>query len=156
MTAPKTELSYYSAFWKHCKARAQWTFPCRSSTAQSLWISETLHIELKELFFNGIQSKITVDNLLLHPKANLILISVVFLDVDECVNNAGMKKNVCTNGECQNTMKDYICVCNAGFRSDVTKKLCNGIQGSFIRHTLGRLDGQTMTDRQTHMCRPIG
>ena len=47
-------------------------------------------------------------------------------DVDECVNNAGMKKDVCTNGQCQNTMKDYICVCNAGFRSDVTKKLCNG------------------------------
>ena len=47
-------------------------------------------------------------------------------DVDECVNNAGMKKNVCSNGQCQNTMKDYICVCNAGFRSDVTKKLCNG------------------------------
>ena len=23
-------------------------------------------------------------------------------------------------------MKDYICVCNAGFRSDPTKKLCNG------------------------------
>lgn len=37
-----------------------------------------------------------------------------------------MKKNVCVNGQCQNTMKDYICVCNAGFRSDVTKKLCNG------------------------------
>ena len=42
------------------------------------------------------------------------------------MNNAGMKKDVCTNGQCQNTMKDYICVCNAGFRSDVTKKLCNG------------------------------
>ena len=37
-----------------------------------------------------------------------------------------MKTNVCVNGQCQNTMKDYICVCNAGFRSDVTKKLCNG------------------------------
>ena len=48
------------------------------------------------------------------------------LDVDECVNNAGMKTNVCTNGQCQNTMKDYICVCNPGYRSDVTKKLCNG------------------------------
>ena len=47
-------------------------------------------------------------------------------DVDECTNNAGMKTNVCVNGQCQNTMKDYICVCNAGFRSDVTKKLCNG------------------------------
>ena len=50
--------------------------------------------------------------------------------MDECVNNAGMKKDVCTNGQCQNTMKDYICVCNAGFRSDVTKKLCNGKIGS--------------------------
>ena len=34
--------------------------------------------------------------------------------------------SVCVNGECQNTMKDYMCVCHAGFRSDVTKKLCNG------------------------------
>ena len=34
--------------------------------------------------------------------------------------------SVCVNGQCQNTMKDYICVCNAGFRSDPTKKLCNG------------------------------
>ena len=37
-----------------------------------------------------------------------------------------MKTSVCVNGQCQNTMKDYICVCNAGFRSDPTKKLCNG------------------------------
>lgn len=37
-----------------------------------------------------------------------------------------MKTNVCVNGQCQNTMKNYICVCNAGFRSDPTKKLCNG------------------------------
>ena len=37
-----------------------------------------------------------------------------------------MKSSVCVNGQCQNTMKDYICVCNAGFRSDPTKKLCNG------------------------------
>ena len=57
----------------------------------------------------------------------LALSHFLFTDVDECKNNAGMKKNsVCVNGECQNTMKDYICVCNAGFRSDVTKKLCNG------------------------------
>ena len=34
--------------------------------------------------------------------------------------------SVCVNGECQNIMKDYMCVCHAGFRSDVTKKLCNG------------------------------
>lgn len=57
---------------------------------------------------------------------NRIFICGLSSDVDECVNNAGMKKDVCTNGQCQNTMKDYICVCNAGFRSDVTKKLCNG------------------------------
>ena len=50
-----------------------------------------------------------------------------FIDVDECKNNAGMTNySVCVNGECQNTMKNYMCVCHAGFRSDVTKKLCNG------------------------------
>lgn len=49
-------------------------------------------------------------------------------DVNECKNNAGMKNySVCVNGECQNIMKDYMCVCHAGFRSDVTKKLCNDI-----------------------------
>ena len=62
----------------------------------------------------------------LAEETNRVLICAISSDVDECVNNAGMKKDVCTNGTCQNTMKDYICVCNAGFRSDVTKKLCNG------------------------------
>ena len=62
----------------------------------------------------------------LAEEINRVLICGISSDVDECVNNAGMKKDVCKNGQCQNTMKDYICVCNAGFRSDVTKKLCNG------------------------------
>lgn len=62
----------------------------------------------------------------LAKETNRVLICGISSDVDECVNNAGMKKDVCTNGQCQNTMRDYICVCNAGFRSDVTKKLCNG------------------------------
>ena len=55
-----------------------------------------------------------------------IVFRLITSDVDECKNNAGMKSSVCVNGQCQNTMKDYICVCNAGFRSDPTKKLCNG------------------------------
>ena len=55
-----------------------------------------------------------------------IVFCLIASDVDECKNNAGMKTSVCVNGQCQNTMKDYICVCNAGFRSDPTKKLCNG------------------------------
>ena len=66
-------------------------------------------------------------SVLLQPrKLTFVVIRVISSDVDECVNNAGMKKDVCTNGQCQNTMKDYMCVCNAGFRGDVTKKLCNG------------------------------
>ena len=60
-------------------------------------------------------------------KINIDNIWLPFIDVDECKNNAGMKNySVCVNGECQNTMNDYMCVCHAGFRSDVTKKLCNG------------------------------
>ncbi|KAJ7384612.1 Fibrillin-1 [Desmophyllum pertusum] len=45
-------------------------------------------------------------------------------DVDECVNNAGMKKDVCTNGQCQNTMKDYMCVYIDECRED--PRLCHG------------------------------
>lgn len=29
-------------------------------------------------------------------------------------------------------MKDYICVCNVGFRSDVIKKLCNGKKRDYV------------------------
>ena len=64
------------------------------------------------------------------------MILLITSDVDECKNNAGMKKNVCINGECQNTMKDYICVCNVGFRSDVTKKLCNGMKNNSVKYVL--------------------
>ena len=59
-------------------------------------------------------------------RTDYIVFRLIASDVDECKNNAGMKTSVCANGQCQNTMKDYICVCNAGFRSDPTKKLCNG------------------------------
>ena len=47
-------------------------------------------------------------------------------DIDECANNDGMEKAMCTNGRCQNTARGYVCVCDPGFRSDSTRKSCKG------------------------------
>ena len=134
----KMNFTYCGAFrfWKRWRTgkSLQWTF-LKARPDSYYKFSKKRNYYLNGFFFSQIED------------TDLIFIRVVSPDVDECVNNKGMKTNVCINGECQNTMKDYICVCNPGYKSDVTKKLCNGIQWSFIRHSDGRTDRKT--DRQT-------